>query len=153
MKRGLTGLVSEQSVYNLNNRMVELEVLPSAEHYGLGIIPWSPLGGELLGGVLNKVESGRRASEEVRKKVEEKRSQLEAYESLCDKLGETPAAVALAWLLHNPIVTAPIIGPRNLDQSETAVKAAEIKLDSETLNKVDVIWPVPGGSAPEAYAW
>ncbi|MDA3810558.1 MAG: aldo/keto reductase [Spirochaetaceae bacterium] len=152
-KRGLTGLVSEQSVYNLNNRMVELEVLPAADFYGLGVIPWSPLDGGFLGGALKKAESGRRGSEEFRKKVEEKRSQLEAYESLCDKLGESPAAVALAWLLHNPIVTAPIIGPRNIEQLESAVKATEIVLDSDTLKKIEKIWPGPGGSAPEAYAW
>ena len=153
LKRGMTGLVSEQSVYNLDNRMVELEVLPAADHYGLGVIPWSPLAGGLLGGALSKAAKGRRSNEDFKKRVEEKRTQLEAYEDLCDKLGETPAAVALAWLLHNPIVTAPIIGPRNIDQLESAVKATEIKLDDETLKKLDEIWPGPGGSAPEAYAW
>ena len=153
MKRGLTGLVSEQSVYNLDNRMVELEVIPAAENYGLGLIPWSPLGGGLLGGALKKAENGRRASDEFKKSLEKKRTQLEAYEELCSKLGEPPAAVALAWLLHNPVVTAPIIGPRNLEQLESAVRATEITLDSETLKKLDEIWPGPGGSAPEAYAW
>jgi len=152
-RRGLNGLVSEQSVYNLDNRMVELEVIPAAEHYGLGLIPWSPLAGGLLGGALNKVDKGRRSSDDFKKNVESKRSQLEAYEALCSQLGEKPAAVGLAWLLHNPIVTAPIIGPRNMEQLESAIKATEIILDKDTLKKLDEIWPGPGGSAPEAYAW
>jgi aryl-alcohol dehydrogenase-like predicted oxidoreductase len=152
-KRGMTGLVSEQSVYNLDNRMVELEVLPAADHYGMGIIPWSPLAGGLLGGVLKKISEGRRAGEEMQKKIEQKRNQLEAYEKLCGEIGENPAVVALAWLLHNPVVTAPIIGPRNIKQLEDAVHAASVKLDNETLNKLDEIFPGPGGSAPQAYAW
>ncbi|GAB6089226.1 aldo/keto reductase [Spirochaeta dissipatitropha] len=152
-KRGMTGLVSEQSVYNLNNRMVELEVLPAAEHYGMGIIPWSPLSGGLLGGALAKAESGRRSSEDFQKEVDKNRSKLEAFEKLCKDLGETPATVALAWLLHNPIVTAPIIGPRNLQQLEDAVHAASVKLDDATLARLDEIFPGPGGQAPQAYAW
>jgi aryl-alcohol dehydrogenase-like predicted oxidoreductase len=152
-RRGLAGLVSEQSVYNLDNRMIELEVLPAAEHYGLGVIPWSPLAGGLLAGALEKAAKGRRASEEFSTKVASKRVQLEKYEALCDNLGESPAAVGLAWLLHNPIVTAPIIGPRNLEQLESAVQAAELCLDDETMVRLNEIWPGPGGSAPEAYAW
>ena len=152
-KRGMHGLVSEQSVYNLNNRMVELEVLPAAEHYGMGIIPWSPLSGGLLGGALEKMASGRRGSDEFPKEVEKNRSKLEAYEALCKDLGETPGTVALAWLLHNPIVTAPIIGPRNIEQLENAVHAASILLDESTLKALDAIFPGPGGQAPQAYAW
>jgi aryl-alcohol dehydrogenase-like predicted oxidoreductase len=59
----------------------------------------------------------------------------------------------LAWLLHNPIVTAPIIGPRTIEQLESAVRAAEIVLDAEILQKLDEIFPGPGGEAPNAYAW
>jgi aryl-alcohol dehydrogenase-like predicted oxidoreductase len=152
-RRGMTGLVSEQSVYNLDNRMVELEVLPAAEHYGMGIIPWSPLAGGLLGGALEKAANGRRANEDFRKRVESKRSQLEAFESLCRDLGETPAAVALAWLLHQPAVTAPIIGPRNIEQLESAAHAASLELSEEILKSLDEIFPGPGGQAPQAYAW
>ena len=152
-RRGITGLVNEQSVYNLNNRTVELEVVPACRHYGLGIIPWSPLAGGLLGGALEKQKAGRRANEDFAKTVEKHRKQLEGYEGLCKKLGENPAVVALAWLLHNPVVTAPIIGPRTIEQLESAIRAVELELDQETLDKLDGIWPGPGGEAPQAYAW
>ena len=152
-RRGMTGLVSEQSVYNLNNRMVELEVLPAAEHYGLGVIPWSPLSGGLLGGALAKADAGRRSGERFQKEVEKNRSKLEAFEKLCADLGESPATIALAWLLHNPIVTAPIIGPRNMEQLESAVHAASVQLDEATMTRLDEIFPGPGGQAPQAYAW
>lgn len=152
-KRGMMGLVSEQSIYHLNNRMLELEVIPACEHYGLGLIPWSPLGGGLLGGALGKIESGRRMAEGFLKQVEANREKLEAYESLCKEMGEEPAAVALAWLLHNPVVTAPIIGPRTLEQLESAIRGTEISLDDDVLAKLDSIFPGPGGKAPNAYAW
>jgi len=152
-RRGMMGLVSEQSIYNLDNRMVELEVIPACRHYGLGLIPWSPLGGGLLGGALQKSKSGRRNDENFTKQVEDKRVQLQKYETLCNEIGHPPGEVALAWLLHNPIVTAPIIGPRTIEQLESAVRAADIKLDEEILKKLEEIFPGPGGEAPTAYAW
>ena len=152
-KRGLMGLVSEQSIYHLNNRMLELEVIPACRHYGLGLIPWSPLDGGLLGGALEKYNTGRRKGADFNKRVEENREKLEQYENLCHELGHPPGEVALAWLLHNPIVTAPIIGPRTIEQLESAVRATEIKLDKATLEKLDEIFPGPGGEAPMAYAW
>jgi aryl-alcohol dehydrogenase-like predicted oxidoreductase len=152
-RRGLMGLCSEQSIYHLDNRMVELEVIPACRHYGLGLIPWSPLAGGLLGGALEKHAGGRRQGEEFDKKVEAKRGQLERYEALCRDLGHPPGEVALAWLLHNPAVTAPIIGPRNLEQLESAVRAAAIRLAPEILARLDEIFPGPGGEAPQAYAW
>src|SRR6058998_1523839 len=100
--RHFLGLVSEQSLYNLSARTVELEVIPVCAAYGLGLIPWSPLGGGFLGGVIQKLFEGRRASEGMQKRVEKNRAQLEAYERLCKELGEAPADVALAWLLRNP---------------------------------------------------
>ncbi len=152
-RRGISGLVSEQSLYNLNSRMIELEVIPACRHYGLGLIPWSPLGGGLLGGALGKLRAGRRTEEHVAKQVEKHRGRLERYEALCDELGEQPGAVALAWLLHNPAVTAPIIGPRTLEQLENTVRATEIVLAEDVLKRLDEIFPGPGGAAPEAYAW
>jgi aryl-alcohol dehydrogenase-like predicted oxidoreductase len=152
-RRGLMGLVSEQSIYHLNNRLIELEVIPACRHYGLGLIPWSPLDGGLLAGALEQFQSGRRTGEEFEQKVRENRAKLEKYETLCRELGEPPAAVALAWLLHNPAVTAPIIGPRTVEQLESAVHATEIRLDEEILQKLDEIFPGPGGEAPKAYAW
>jgi aryl-alcohol dehydrogenase-like predicted oxidoreductase len=152
-KRNFLGLVSEQSLYNLSARMVELELIPACREFGLGLIPWSPLEGGLLGGVLQKVAEGRRAGERMQSRIDQLRPQLEAYETLCRELGETPANVALAWLLHNPVVTAPIIGPRTLQQYEDALRAVEITLAPDVLVQLDTIWPGPGGEAPEAYAW
>jgi len=151
--RHFMGLVSEQSLYNLKDRMIELEVIPACKAYGLGVIPWSPLGGGMLGGALQKISEGRRSREEAQKEIEENRPALEAWESFCKELGEKPADVALAWLLHNPVVTAPIIGPRTLDQFTGALRALELMLDEPALKKLDEIWPGPGGEAPEAYAW
>ncbi len=151
--RHFMGLVSEQSLYNLNARMIELEVIPACRHYGLGLIPWSPLGGGLLGGALQKATEGRRADPRRQQEIERHRSQLESYEQLCQELGESPADVALAWLLHNPVVTAPIIGPRTLDQLNGSLRALAIRLAPETLARLDQIWPGPGGEAPKAYAW
>jgi aryl-alcohol dehydrogenase-like predicted oxidoreductase len=152
-KRGLMGLVSEQSIYHLDNRMVELEVIPACRHYGMGLIHWSPLGGGMLGGALEKYNTGRRKGADFEKQVEEKRDQLEKYETLCKELGHPPGEIALAWLQHNPVVTAPIIGPRTLEQLESAVRATGIKLDKDTLKVLDEIFPGPGGEAPMAYAW
>ena len=150
--RHFVGLVSEQSIYHLDNRMIELEVLPACRHYGLGIIPWSPLGGGLLSGALKKQKEGRRAGADFEKKVEAKREKLEAYEGLCAKLGEQPADVALAWLLHQPGVTAPIIGPRTMEQFTGNLHSLEVKLNAESLAALDKIFP-PTGEAPKAYSW
>ncbi|GII79579.1 oxidoreductase [Sphaerisporangium rufum] len=152
-RRGFTGLVSEQSHYNLLTRQVELEVLPACEDYGLGVIPWSPLAGGLLGGVLRKIDKGRSASDQVAERLAEHRPKIEKYEAFCDELGEDPADVALAWLLTRPAVTGPIIGPRTGAQLEGSLRALEIKLDDKALARLDEIFPGPGGPAPEAYAW
>jgi aryl-alcohol dehydrogenase-like predicted oxidoreductase len=152
-RRGSLGLVSEQSLYNLAERSVELEVLPACRDYGVGVIPWSPLGGGLLGGILRKAREGRSASEQTRERLEEHRSQVEEYEAFCDELGERPSDVALAWLLHQPGVTAPITGPRTMEQFEQSLGALEVELDDKALARLDQIWPGPGGEAPEAYAW
>jgi NDP-hexose C3-ketoreductase / dTDP-4-oxo-2-deoxy-alpha-D-pentos-2-ene 2,3-reductase len=152
-QRGSLGLVSEQSLYNLRARTVELEVLPAAEAYGIGILPWSPLGGGILGGALQKAAGGRRGAERVTKLVERHRDQLEAWEGLCAERGEQPADVALAWLLHQRAVTAPIIGPRTTEQFTGSLRALNITLEPDTLDALDKIFPGPGGAAPEAYAW
>jgi aryl-alcohol dehydrogenase-like predicted oxidoreductase len=152
-QRHFLGLVSEQSLYNLMARQIELEVLPACRDYGLGLIPWSPLASGILGGALQKQQQGRRSDQHNQERIEKYRPQLEAYESLCRELNEQPADVALAWLLHQPGVTAPIIGPRTMDQFRGAMRALEIKLGQETLAKLDAIFPGPGGAAPEAYAW
>ncbi len=150
--RNFLGLVSEQSLYNLTERAIELEVIPAARALGIGVIPWSPLAGGVLGGILN-ASGARRTSELALKRLEKHRDKLAAYESLAAELGEKPADIALAWLLNNPAVTSPIIGPRTLEQFEGSLRALEITLPDEILQRLDEIWPGPGGEAPQAYAW
>jgi aryl-alcohol dehydrogenase-like predicted oxidoreductase len=152
-RRGFLGLVSEQSHYNLLTRTVELEVLPAAEDYGIGVIPWSPLAGGLLGGVLRKADKGRSAADHMVTQLEKHRDKIERYEAFCDEIGEDPANVALAWLLRQRAVTAPIIGPRTAAQLDGTLRALEIDLDDKALTRLDEIFPGPGGTAPEAYAW
>lgn len=151
--RHFMGLVSEQSLYNLNERTVELEVIPACQAYGVGLIPWSPLARGLLAGALEPATEGRRANEEFQKDVATYRTRLEGYERLCRQFGERPADVALAWLLQQPAVTAPIIGPRTLEQMDGAMRSVKLTLSGETLKKLDELFPGPGGTAPEAYAW
>jgi aryl-alcohol dehydrogenase-like predicted oxidoreductase len=152
-RRNFTGLVSEQSIYNLLTRQVELEVLPAALHYGIGVIPWSPLHGGLLGGVIKKANQGvRRLEGRAAQAVEEHRDQLEEYENFAEELGHEPGDVALAWLLHQPAVTGPIIGPRTQEQLDNAVRAVDVQLDDDALKRLDDIFP-GHKTAPEDYAW
>jgi aryl-alcohol dehydrogenase-like predicted oxidoreductase len=151
--RHFLGLVSEQSLYNLIDRMIELEVVPTCREFGLGIIPYSPLAGGLLGGVLQKESQGRRSSDSIKKKVQEHADQLRTYEAFCEEINEAPANVALAWLLNNPTVTAPIIGPRTMGQLDESLESLEINFSDEQLVKLTGIWPGPGGESPESYAW
>ena len=152
-ERRFLGLVSEQSVYNLANRSVELEVIPCCRELGVGFIPYNPVGGGLLCGVLDTPATNRRGETRVRNEIKEFRPQLEAYEQFCRDLGEEPANVALAWMLSRPDVTAPIIGPRTMDHLEGNLSALNLKLEEETLAKLDELWAGPGGEAPAAYAW
>jgi NDP-hexose C3-ketoreductase / dTDP-4-oxo-2-deoxy-alpha-D-pentos-2-ene 2,3-reductase len=150
--RNFLGLVSEQCKYNITVRSVELEVLPACDRYGLGVIAWSPLAGGSP-----EVPCRRRtrpAPERAgRSEIERRRSQLEAYEKLCADAGESPDNVALGWLLANPAVTAPIIGPRTVGQLDDTIRATEISLGTDLLERVDEIFPSPGGPAPEAWVW
>ena len=166
-QRHFLGLVSEQPKYSLAARWSELEVLPACQRYGLAVIPWSPLDGGVLGGMLQKKDRGRTAGEGAEKRLAKIRPQIEKYEGFCKELGEHPADVALAWTLHHPAVTAPIIGPRTMEQLTGSLRALEIKLDDAALTALDAIWPGPRGAAfgesgvadwkkqqaPEAYAW
>ncbi|MEV4329689.1 aldo/keto reductase [Streptomyces sp. NPDC049597] len=152
---GSYGLVSEQCLYNLAERRAEMEVIPAAQEYGLGVIPWSPLHGGLLGGVIKKeVGGGRRASGRSADALANTavRAQVQAYEDLLEKHGLEPGEAALAWLLTRPGVTGPIVGPRTAAQLESALRAVELELSEEVLTSLDEIFPGPGPS-PEAFAW
>ncbi|MER5684620.1 MULTISPECIES: aldo/keto reductase [unclassified Streptomyces] len=154
---GSYGLVSEQCLYNLAERRAEMEVIPAAQEYGLGVIPWSPLHGGLLGGVIRKEReggaarsaSGRSADALANTTV---RAQIQAYEDLLEKHGLEPGEVGLAWLLTRPGVTGPISGPRTREQLDSAVRAVDLELSDEVLAALDEIFPGPGPS-PEAFAW
>ncbi len=152
-KRNFLGLVSEQCRYNLTHRSVEMEVLPACQEYGLGVIPYSPLESGLLAGKTYLAKESRRNADDFKKFREKMRSPVEKYESFCRELGQEPANVALAWLLANPAVTAPIIGPRTLEQLTSSLRALELKLDEQAQETLDGIWPGPGGPSPEAFAW
>ncbi|MGW0708265.1 aldo/keto reductase [Streptomyces sp. NPDC002643] len=152
---GTIGLVSEQCLYNLYERRAEMEVIPAAREYGLGVIPWSPLHGGALGGVLKKeVKGGRRAEGRAAGAMSgpDVHAKIQAYEDLIDKHGLEPGEVALAWLLTRPGVTGPIVGPRTAEQLESALRAVELELSEELLAGLDEIFPGPGPS-PEAFAW
>jgi aryl-alcohol dehydrogenase-like predicted oxidoreductase len=133
--------------------MIELEVIPACREYSLGLIPWSPLAGGILGGAVSEAKTGRRADKDSRQDAKKYARQLASYERFCKGLADKPADVALAWLLANPVVTAPIIGPRTLEQLTGSLRALKIKLSKAEMKKLDEIWPGPGGEAPEAYAW
>jgi NDP-hexose C3-ketoreductase / dTDP-4-oxo-2-deoxy-alpha-D-pentos-2-ene 2,3-reductase len=153
-RRQQVGLVSEQSLYNLLKREVELEVLPACLDYGLGVIAWSPLNGGLLGGIVRKTEQGsRRLTGRAKDDLKTHRKAIKAWEDLCDELGEEPAHVALAWLLHQEAVTAPIVGPRTVEHLKGSLRAVQVRLTKDVLDRLDEIFPGPGGPAPEAYAW
>jgi len=151
-KRNYLGLVSEQHKYNLMCRLPELEVLPAASDLGIGVIPWSPLAGGMLGENALSPETKSRSAQNSQA-VDLNRSKLEKYSVLCKTIGESESNVALSWLLNNPAVSAPIIGPRTTGQLKNSLRALEIKLEKETLTKLDEIFPGPGGRAPQAYAW
>ena len=151
--RNFMGLVSEQSIYNLVTRDIEREVIPAAQHYGIGLLPWSPLHGGLLGGVLKKErDSKRRLESRAKETLDKVRDQVEAYETYCDEIGHEPGDVALAWLMHQSAVTAPIIGPRTHAQLDASLRAVDVELTSEQLARLDEIFP-GHKTSPEAYAW
>ncbi|HSA52322.1 MAG TPA: aldo/keto reductase [Yinghuangia sp.] len=156
-RTGRLGLVSEQCLYNLAERRAEMEVIPAAREYGVGVIPWSPLRGGLLGGALRKQREGTGARSATGRSAQalanpQLRARVQAYEDLLDQRGLDPGEVALAWLLTRPGVAAPIIGPRTVGQLEAALRAAELRLPDDLLAKLDEIFPGPG-PAPEAFAW
>ena len=147
------GLVCEQTKYSLMCRTPELEVIPACAGYGLGLIPWSPLGNGALAGGATKGKGVRRQHEWIKSEVKKIAAKLLAYEKLCAKWKLQPADVALAWILANPVVTAPIIGPRTMEQLNGSMNALKIKMDKKKMDALDAIFPGPGGTAPEAYAW
>jgi NDP-hexose C3-ketoreductase / dTDP-4-oxo-2-deoxy-alpha-D-pentos-2-ene 2,3-reductase len=151
LARGRLGLVSEQSLYHLIERRLELEVIPACRAYGVGVIVWSPLAGGLLAGP-RQAGGRRRESDAMTAARTARAGQLDAFHVLCGGLGEAPGVVALAWLLHQPGITSTIIGPGSLDQMKGVLSVPDLVLERSVLERLDVIFP-PCGAAPEAYAW
>ena len=151
-KRNLLGLISEQSKYNLFNRKIEREMIPACQYYGVGIIPWSPLEGGLLGGVLKGLDKVRRNTDAITNKFSKNKNQIERWENFCKEIGEEPANVALAWLIRQTGISSPIIGPRTIQQLNSSIRSLEIKFGNESLEKLDDIFP-PAGQSPQYYAW
>jgi aryl-alcohol dehydrogenase-like predicted oxidoreductase len=150
--RQFLGLTSEQSLYNLAVRAVELELIPALRSLGIGLIPYSPLHAGLLAGMLEAATEGRVSDASVLERVKAHRDQLEAYEGLCRELGAKPVAVAVAWLLHNPVVSTAIVGAMTIEELRSDLGALSVELDAEAMERLDQIWPGPG-EAPQAYAW
>ena len=145
------GLVSEQSLYNLVERRAELEVIPACREYGVGVLAWGPLAGGLLAGG-DQEQAVRRHSDSHKDAAAARATQLARFGGLCRELDETPAAVALAWLLHQDTIASTIIGPGTRAQLAAILHAPEIGLADDVLAKIDAIFPACG-PAPEAYAW
>ena len=150
--RHFMGLASEQSLYNLAVRAVEMELIPALRSLGIGLIPYSPLHAGLLAGALEAATEGRISDDSVLDRVKAHRDQLEAYEGLCRELVAQPAAVAVAWLLRNPVVSTAIVGAMTTEELRSALGALSVQLDDEVVERLDRIWPGPG-EAPQAYAW
>jgi NDP-hexose 2,3-enoyl reductase len=157
-RRHFLGIVSEQSVYNLVTRHIELELIPAAQRYGVAVLAWSPLHGGLLSGALRKLADGtaaKTAQGRAEQALPVHRDAITAYEKLCADLGADPAETALAWVLSRPGITAPVIGPRSLTQLDGALQALDLTLSDEVLTELDRLFPPigNGGPGPEAWAW
>jgi aryl-alcohol dehydrogenase-like predicted oxidoreductase len=150
--RHFMGLTSEQSLYNLAVRAVELELIPALRSLGIGLIPYSPLHAGLLAGLLGTANEARILDDSMRQRIEAYGDQLEAYEGLCRELGTKPVEVALAWLLRNPVVSTTIVGALSIEELRADLGALSVRLDDAVVERLDQIWPGPG-EAPQAYAW
>lgn len=148
--RHMTGLVSEQSVFNLMTRHVELEVMPACARLGLGFFAWSPLSDGLLAGPGNG--AGRRTEPKNVAARERYDLELRRYYEYCSTVGLSPAQVAVAWVLHQPGVTSAILGPRTVEQLDNLLGSADISLDQTVLDELDRLFP-GFRQAPEHYAW
>ena len=150
-QRGFLGFVSEQLHYSLISRDAEREIFPCCQAHGIGLLTFGPLNSGLLCGLEARQQKKgvRRLQEHVDDLEQRHREKLVAYEEFCKEIGEAPADIAIAWQLHNPLITSPIIGPRTPDQLKTIKRALEITLDESAMAKLDEIFPSPGQYAPE----
>jgi aryl-alcohol dehydrogenase-like predicted oxidoreductase len=157
-RRGRERFVCEQPPYSILVRGIEAEILPTCQKYGMGVIPWSPLGGGWLSGKYRKnadIELSHRASRLPQRydlSVPGNQAKLDAADALAnvaDKAGLTLVNLAIAFVLNHPAVTAPIIGPRTMEQLETQLEAADVVLSADVLDEIDKIVP-PGTNLNQA---
>jgi aryl-alcohol dehydrogenase-like predicted oxidoreductase len=160
LQRGFMGFISEQTQYNLLNRIPELEVIPAAQDFGIGILAYMPLAGGLLTGKKQAPQGTRTSDVEQEYGLNlSEDQQFEEFSALCREIGEKEAAVAIAWTLANPAVPSAIVGVRRLDHLDILKRSAELELDQETMERLDQIFninrgrPLQPGPAPEAYSW
>lgn len=160
-QRGSMGLVSEQTQYNLLNRIPELEVLPAAQEFGIGVLAYMPLAGGLLTGKLQSTEGSRthQVENEYGVQLSEANRQFAEFSQLCQEIGEPANIVAIAWTLMQPAVHSAIVGIRTLQHLDGIERAAELKLSPEVMQRLEEIFSINRGRAlrpgpaPEAYAW
>ncbi len=159
-RRGLGRFVCEQPPYSILARGIERDVLPIAQKYGMGVIPWSPLNGGFLSGRYragvtpepshrDQLRAAQGRAETAGEKV--KRAAAEQLGDLADTFGLTVIDMALAFVLNHPAVTSAIIGPRTMEQLESQLSATEVVLTSELLDAIDAIVP-PGVTLDESDA-
>lgn len=148
-KEGLARFEVIQPMYNLVRRQAEVEILPLAASQGLGVVPYSPLGGGLLTGkytTRSRPDAGRlvdNARYATRFSLESDYSTAERFAALAAELNVAPAALGVAWVMANPTVTAPIIGARNLDQLEGSLAALDIDVDADLYRQVALLSGTP----------
>ena len=151
-RRGHERFRVEQPPYSIFVRRAEASVLPTCERYGMGVIPWSPLNGGFLTGRYRpdaEVPTTGRAArlperfDPSRPDVRRKLELVPQLEAVADEAGIPLTHLALAFTLAHPAVTAPIIGPRTMEQLEGLLGAAEVRLDDDTLDRIDAVVP-PG---------
>ncbi|MDQ1426183.1 MAG: hypothetical protein QOD72_3681 [Acidimicrobiaceae bacterium] len=151
-RRGRERFVCEQPPYSMLVRGIETEVLPTCERYGMGVIPWSPLGGGWLSGKWRKGATdltSRRAAripdryDMTKPENQRKLDAADALGQLADDAGVSLPELAVAWVLNHPAVTAAIIGPRTMEQLTSQLGAVDVKLERDLLDRIDAIVP-PG---------
>jgi aryl-alcohol dehydrogenase-like predicted oxidoreductase len=153
-ERGLQRYVSEQPPYSMLVRGIEADVLPTAQRYGMAVIPWSPLSGGWLTGRYRKGADIAGPTSAARRRLAERydltlpanQAKLEAADrlaQLADEAGIPLVQLAIAWVARHPAVTSPIIGPRTMEQLEGQLPAADLVLDDALLDRIDEIVP-PG---------
>jgi aryl-alcohol dehydrogenase-like predicted oxidoreductase len=147
---GLNRFVSEQPPYNLLDRRIERELLPVAQTFGLAVIPWSPLAGGLLTGKYRRDQpppAGTRYADpgpiQAKRFTKTSFDVIEPLAALAAEKGVPLSQLALAWVVQQPGITSPIVGPRTLEQLEDALKALDVILTPEDLKRIDEIIP-PG---------